>query len=223
MLGASRILIFGRNKQSGSRVILRLRDALAAYLSSDIKQQFEFLQDYLFSIKAIAEAANEIKQKVGSNGFYYLVMTQGGMPNGLYDENSDGLAKLFVVQEQNSKLYKFMISVLSPGYDFSELDIDNLSLKNLHLTNPWRASFIIRFLFPLQQLGLSLAPILNKTIANSPSSYSDIPIFFVANPNSKKFDGYFFNERLKNIEPSNNAKDPTMQQTIFQKFKSLLE
>ncbi|CAH7683601.1 hypothetical protein PPACK8108_LOCUS17241 [Phakopsora pachyrhizi] len=277
-LGASRIFIVGRNEQSGNTVLQRLRDASAACSSSGAKQQFEFLRADLSSIKAITEAANEIKQKVGSKGVDYLVMTQGGTPNGLYDENSDGLDKSFVVQclsrfglsyflaeSKTLNSGSSVVSVLSPGSDFSELDIDDISLKKLHSTKPWRASFLISqgkrdsmitdaltlefnrrypsinfyhlfpgfvttsvlfnrgFPFPLPQLSSLLAPILNKTIANSPSSYSDVPIFFAANPESKKFDGYFFNERLKKIEPSNKAKDPEMQQTIFQKFKGLLE
>jgi hypothetical protein len=36
-----------------------------------------------------------------------------------------------------------VVSILSPGSNYSELDLEDLSLKKLHATHPWRPKMLI--------------------------------------------------------------------------------
>ncbi|EFP91078.2 uncharacterized protein PGTG_16940 [Puccinia graminis f. sp. tritici CRL 75-36-700-3] len=273
-LGASRVFIIGRNQERGNAVLERLR--AVARERADSKQQFEFLQADLSTIKTIKETATEIQKKVGTNGLDYLLMTQGGPPNGIYEENSEGYEKSLAVhclsrfglsyllaESKTLKNDSAVVSILSPGSSYSELDLEDLSLKKLHATHPWRPTMLIsqgkrdstltdaftlefnrrypsiKFYhlfpgyvqtnaaanrglpFPIPQLGSVFGPVLAKIVGNTPTSYSDIPLFFAANPEARKLDGYLFNERLKKIDLGQWNHDQANRAKVFEKLQSL--
>ncbi|POW17932.1 hypothetical protein PSTT_00134 [Puccinia striiformis] len=291
-LGASRIFVVGRNQERGNAVLERLR--AVANERADSKQQFEFIKADLSTIKTIKQTASEIQKKVGTNGLDYLLMTQGGPPNGVYEENSEGYEKSLVVhclsrfglsyllaEAKTLKKESTVVSILSPGSSYSDIDLEDLSLKKLHETDPWRATMLmsqgkrdstltdaftlvgrhehtaqpffapnfnlefnrrypsIKFYhlfpgyvqtnaaanrglpFPIPQLGSLFGPIVAKIVGNTPTSYSDIPLFFAANPEARKLDGYLFNERLNKIDLGEWNRDQTNRQKVFEKLRSL--
>lgn len=272
-LGASRVFVVGRNQERGNAVLERLR-AIASQRSNS-KQHFEFLKADLSTIEAIKQTASEIQSKVGPNGLDYLLMTQGGPPNGIYEENPEGHEISLVVnclsrfglsyllaEGKALKDDSTVVSILSPGMNYSELDLEDLSLKKLNATHPWRPKMLmnqgkrdstltdactlefnrrypsIKFYhlfpgyvqtnaaanrglpFPIPQLGTVFGPILAKVVGNTPTSYSDIPLFFAANPEARKLHGYLFNERLKQIQLGQWNHDQTNRQKVFEKFCS---
>ncbi|KAH9465378.1 hypothetical protein MJO29_007134 [Puccinia striiformis f. sp. tritici] len=273
-LGASRIFVVGRNQERGNAVLERLR--AVANERADSKQQFEFIKADLSTIKTIKQTASEIQKKVGTNGLDYLLMTQGGPPNGVYEENSEGYEKSLVVhclsrfglsyllaEAKTLKKESTVVSILSPGSSYSDIDLEDLSLKKLHETDPWRATMLmsqgkrdstltdaftlefnrrypsIKFYhlfpgyvqtnaaanrglpFPIPQLGSLFGPIVAKIVGNTPTSYSDIPLFFAANPEARKLDGYLFNERINKIDLGEWNRDQTNRQKVFEKLRSL--
>ncbi|KNZ63032.1 hypothetical protein VP01_1194g2 [Puccinia sorghi] len=300
-LGASRVFVVGRNQERGNAVLERLR-AIASQRSNS-KQHFEFLKAdlslsfppplvslsfhfhplifpsppllFFRTIEAIKQTASEIQSKVGPNGLDYLLMTQGGPPNGIYEENPEGHEISLVVnclsrfglsyllaEGKALKDDSTVVSILSPGMNYSELDLEDLSLKKLNATHPWRPKMLmnqgkrdstltdactlefnrrypsIKFYhlfpgyvqtnaaanrglpFPIPQLGTVFGPILAKVVGNTPTSYSDIPLFFAANPEARKLHGYLFNERLKQIQLGQWNHDQTNRQKVFEKFCS---
>lgn len=93
---------------------------------------------------------------MGKEGIDYLVMTQGGPPNGLHEETSEGHEKSFAVQclsrfgltyllAESSKFNPgaAVVSVLSPGMNFPGLDINDLGLKRLNSTHPFRVNMLV--------------------------------------------------------------------------------
>lgn len=277
-LGASRIFIVGRNEQRGNALLEKL-ESLANQKSQragDGDQRFEFVKADLSTLETIKKTASDIQQKVGQNGLDYLLMTQGGPPNGIYEENSDGYDKSFVVQSLSrfglayflaeGKAFKqdsAVVSVAAPGSDYPDLDLEDLSLKKLHSTKLWRPKMLISqgkrdsvvidaftmefnrrypstrfyhlfpgyvqtkaaenrgFPFPIPQLATVFGPILARTVGNTPMSYSDIPLFFAANPEAKKVDGYLFNENLKKVELGLWNQDQKNRERLFDKLRSL--
>ncbi|MBW0581940.1 hypothetical protein O181_121655, partial [Austropuccinia psidii MF-1] len=154
-----------------------------------------------------------------------------------------------------------IVSIFSPGYNYPNLNLNDLSLKNLNSKNPWkfimainqakRDSMVLDAItmefnrrypfrvyhlfpgfvhtnaaanralpFPLPQLSSIFGPTLARTIGNTPSSYSDIPVFFAANPKAKEFDSYFYNERLQKIEIAQWAQDKNNCEKLFDKISS---
>lgn len=272
-LGASRVFIVGRSEERGNAVLERLRSV--ARERPDSKQQFEFLKADLSTLETIKQTASEIQKKVGAEGLDHLLMTHGGPPNGLYEENSDGYEKSLVVhclsrfglsyllaEGKTLNDNSTVVSILSPGSNYSELDLEDLSLKKLHATHPWRPKMLINqgkrdstltdaftlefnrrypsikfyhlfpgyvqtnaaanrgLPFPIPQLGSVFGPILAKVAGNTPTSYSDIPLFFAANPEARKLDGYLFNERLKKIDLGQWNRDQANREKVFEKFRS---
>lgn len=272
-LGASRVFIVGRSEERGNAVLERLR--AVARERPDSKQQFEFLKADLSTLETIKQTASQIQKKVGADGLDYLLMTQGGPPNGLYEENSEGHEKSLVVhcfsrfglsyllaEGKTLNDNSTVVSILSPGLNYSELDLEDLSLKKLHATRPWRPKMLINqgkrdstltdaftlefnrrypsikfyhlfpgyvqtnaaanrgLPFPIPQLGSVFGPILAKVAGNTPTSYSDIPLFFAANPEARKLDGYLFNERLKKIDLGQWNRDQANREKVFERLRS---
>ncbi|KAI9625478.1 hypothetical protein H4Q26_016276 [Puccinia striiformis f. sp. tritici PST-130] len=145
----------GIGKERGNAVLERLR--AVANERADSKQQFEFIKADLSTIKTIKQTASEIQKKVGTNGLDYLLMTQGGPPNGFMKKIRKGrYEKSLVVhclsrfglsyllaEAKTLKKESTVVSILSPGSSYSDIDLEDLSLKKLHETDPWRATMLM--------------------------------------------------------------------------------
>ncbi|KAH9824672.1 hypothetical protein DFH28DRAFT_1046721 [Melampsora americana] len=149
-LGISEVLIIGRNSKKGESVCDRVK-GIGGKSSNCL-----FIQADLSTVESIKETVKKIEIETKVNGIDYLVMSQGGPPNGLYEETKDGFDKSFAVQvlsrfglqknliEKNLlKANSTIVSILSPGSTYSNLDLNDLSLKNLYQTGIWRASFLL--------------------------------------------------------------------------------
>ncbi|KAG0150796.1 hypothetical protein CROQUDRAFT_652048 [Cronartium quercuum f. sp. fusiforme G11] len=148
-LGVSRIFILGRNENAGQSVCAAARER-APDCACD------FIQADLSTLKAIKKAAQTVEERAGSGGVDYLVMSQGGPPNGLYEETADGLDKSFVVQclsrfglashlaaQQVLKPGSTVCSILSPGFELATIDLEDLSLKSLKDQAVWRPKLLL--------------------------------------------------------------------------------
>ncbi|EGG04177.1 uncharacterized protein MELLADRAFT_89607 [Melampsora larici-populina 98AG31] len=274
-LGISQVYLIGRNSKLGESVCDQVKQI--GENQNSLKSDCLFIQADLSTVETIKETVKKIENETKVDGIDYLVMSQGGPPNGLYEETKDGFDKSFAVQVlsrfglQNGLIEKNLlrsdstiVSILSPGSTYSNLDLNDLSLKKVYQSGVWRASFLIqqgkrdsmvtdaltlyfnrqnpsmRFYhlfpgyvetsaasnrnlpFPIPQLGNLFGPILARTIGNTPQSYSDIPIYFAANPEVKeKFQNQVcFNEKLVPIESSDWSKDHSNQESIYQKLSS---
>lgn len=272
-LGISELYIIGRNLKLGESVCDTVKEITGK--SSNCL----FLKADLSTVDTIKETVKKIEDETSVKGIDYLVMSQGGPPNGLYEETKDGFDKSFAVQvlsrfglqsgliEKNLlRSNSTIVSILSPGSTYSDLDLNDLSLKKVYGSGIWRTSFLLlqgkrdsmitdtltlyfnrkypsmRFYhlfpgyvetsaasnrnlpFPIPQLGNLFGPILARTIGHTPQSYSDIPVYFAANPEVKekfKNDQVCFNERIKSIECSDWSKDHQNQESLYHKLSSI--
>lgn len=66
------------------------------------------------------------------------------------------------------------------------------------------------------------APILSSTIGNSPTSYSSIPLYLVANPESKGKNLEFTNERLKAVGRPQWTEGPEKRTELWKKLEEMI-
>jgi hypothetical protein len=136
-LGCERVFVVGRNETLAKGVVESIQQAGA---------QGGFVKADLSSIGGIRNAAGEIAKLTGSKGVDYMVMTQGGPPNGVYKASPDGIDVSFAVQclsrfglayllSSNKTINEggAVVSVAAPGSTW-EVDLDDLDLKKKYGT-----------------------------------------------------------------------------------------
>ncbi|KAK9456282.1 hypothetical protein V1511DRAFT_510092 [Dipodascopsis uninucleata] len=129
------IVIIGRSKERLKQVLSEARK-----VAKSADQKFDYVSAELSTVSGTRSAATEIDTKTKSN-VEYLVQTQGGMPNGLYNTTAEGIESHFAVQILNRFLLNYIlassgvlkntsISILGPGGAQTEFNVDDIELAS---------------------------------------------------------------------------------------------
>lgn len=134
------VIIIGRSKERLEKVIAEARK-----VAKSAKQKFEYVSVDLSLVSGVKAAAKEIEAK--SNGkIDYLVQTQGGMPNGIYETTTEGIESHFAVQvlgrfalsfilASSGVLKETAISILQPGGSQTTFDLEDVELTGTKNAN----------------------------------------------------------------------------------------
>jgi NAD(P)-dependent dehydrogenase (short-subunit alcohol dehydrogenase family) len=129
------VVVIGRNQERLDKVVSEARK-----VAKSADQKFDYVSADLSLISGIKTAAKEVEAK--TNGKVdYLIQTQGGMPNGIYKPTTEGIESHFAVQVLNRFLLSYVlassgvlkdtsISVMAPGGNQTEFDIDDIELTS---------------------------------------------------------------------------------------------
>jgi NAD(P)-dependent dehydrogenase (short-subunit alcohol dehydrogenase family) len=131
----AQIIVVGRNQERLEAVI-----SAARKVAKSTTQKFEYISVDLSLISGTKTAAREIEAKSQSK-VDYLIQTQGGMPNGLYEPTTEGIDSHFAVQVLNRFLLTYMlassgtlhdtsVSIMAPGGTQKTFDASDMELTS---------------------------------------------------------------------------------------------
>lgn len=129
------VIVVGRSRARLENVVSEARK-----VAKSTDQKFDYVSTDLSLVSATKTAAKEIEAK--SNGHVdYLIQTQGGTPNGLYETTSEGIESHFAVQvlsrfilnytlATSGVLKEASVSVMAPGGTQTSFDLDDIELAS---------------------------------------------------------------------------------------------
>ncbi|KAM0752363.1 NAD(P)-binding protein [Meredithblackwellia eburnea MCA 4105] len=77
--------------------------------------------------------------------------------------------------------------------------------------------------YPIVVLGGLFAPLLARTIGNTPTSYAEIPVYLAGNPKSRALGLEFSNEKLKPMKPSWLDEQPAKSKLVWDKLVGMVQ
>ncbi|KAF8581711.1 NAD(P)-binding protein [Ramaria rubella] len=138
------VWIIGRNEMKANDVLLRLRE-ISEEQRVDPPPEHHFMKADLSLIAEAKRIAREIRVRGGTRGIDYLVMSQGGQPNGTFAPTSEGYDTHYAVQVLSRCLLAYLLgsnpagmvpnlrgvmSIMSPGYTPHTTDYDDFELQS---------------------------------------------------------------------------------------------
>jgi NAD(P)-dependent dehydrogenase (short-subunit alcohol dehydrogenase family) len=129
------IIVVGRSQERLEKVVFEARK-----VAKSADQKFDYISADLSLVAGTKTAAKEIEAKA-SGKIEYLIQTQGGMPNGLYETTTEGIESHFAVQILNRFLLNYIlvssgvlkdtsVSVMAPGGTQTEFNLDDIELTS---------------------------------------------------------------------------------------------
>jgi len=127
------IIIIGRSQDRLESVV-----SAARKVSKSTAQKFDYVSADLSLLSGTKTAAREVETRSQSK-VHYLIQTQGGMPNGLYEPTVEGIESHFAVQVLSRFLLAYMLAssgmlldtsicIMDPGGTQTAFDISDLEL-----------------------------------------------------------------------------------------------
>ncbi|KIW05847.1 uncharacterized protein PV09_03050 [Verruconis gallopava] len=142
-----------RFAQAGANVILvgRSRDRLEKTISDarraarSADQKLEYISADLSLVSGVRAAAEEIKSK-SDGSVDFLVQTQGGTPNGIFELTAEGIESHFAVQVLSRFLLNYLlassgvlksssVNIMAPGGSQTEFNLVDLELASFKESN----------------------------------------------------------------------------------------
>jgi NAD(P)-dependent dehydrogenase (short-subunit alcohol dehydrogenase family) len=134
------IIVIGRSQERLEKVV---SDGRKVAKSDD--QKIDYVSADLSLVSGTKTAAKEIEAKTNSK-VDYLIQSQGGMPNGLYQTTTEGIESHFAVQILNRFLLNYIlassgvlkntsISIMAPGGVQTEFNLDDIELTSIKDAN----------------------------------------------------------------------------------------
>jgi NAD(P)-dependent dehydrogenase (short-subunit alcohol dehydrogenase family) len=129
------VIVVGRNPERLENVVSEARK-VAKYTNQNI----DFVSADLSLVSDTKSAASKIEAKSNAT-VDYLVQTQGGTPNGLFETTAEGIESHFATQVLSRFLLNYIlassgvlketsVSVMAPGGAQTEFDLDDIELTS---------------------------------------------------------------------------------------------
>ncbi|MCJ1407211.1 hypothetical protein MMC19_001282 [Ptychographa xylographoides] len=129
------VIVVGRSRERLEQVVSKARK-----VAKSANQNIDYVSADLSLVSGTKSAVKEIEAK--TNGEVdYLIQTQGGMPNGIYETTAEGIESHFAVQVLNRCLLNYIlassgvlkntsISIMAPGGTQTEFNLDDIELTS---------------------------------------------------------------------------------------------
>ncbi|KAF8583669.1 NAD(P)-binding protein [Ramaria rubella] len=138
------VWIVGRNESKANTVLEKLK-ATSQEQKIDPAPVHHFIKADLSLVTEAKRVAADVRDRAGLRGVDYLVMCQGGPPNGVFKVTSEEHEQHYAVQvlsrfilayqlgiEATPVVKKGVITIMSPGKAFKTVDYDDLGLVKAH-------------------------------------------------------------------------------------------
>ncbi|KAF8501940.1 NAD(P)-binding protein [Gautieria morchelliformis] len=135
------VWIVGRNESKANAVLARLKE-ISKENKIGAAPEHHFIKADLSLLAEATRVAQDIRTRSGPRGIDYLVMCQGGPPNGTYVLTSEGIEQHFAVQvlsrfvlgyklavDSDPVVKRGVMSVMGPGVTFSTVDYDDIDME----------------------------------------------------------------------------------------------
>ena len=129
------VIVVGRSSQRLQKVVEDARK-----VANSTSQRIDFISADLSLLSGIKTAAQSIESKAHSS-VDFLIQTQGGTPNGLYETTSEGIESHFATQVLGRFVLQYLlassgvlkgtsISIMAPGGSQTEFNLDDIELAS---------------------------------------------------------------------------------------------
>jgi len=141
------VWIVGRNEANANKVINTMTEISQSLKDVDVPREHRFFRADLSHTSEAKRIAEEVTAQAGSRGIDYMVMCQGGPPNGTFTVTEEGYEEHYVLQVLSrfimayklsmgtpSTVKKGIMSIMTPG-TAKNPDYEDLHLKKANDSN----------------------------------------------------------------------------------------
>ncbi|KAF8529718.1 hypothetical protein BU17DRAFT_73046 [Hysterangium stoloniferum] len=134
------VWIIGRNEVKANAILKNLAE-LSQQTQQTIKSEHLFIKADLSLVSEAKRVAEIVSDRAGPRGIDYLILSQGGQPNGTFLPTAEGHDQHYAVQvlsrfifayrlagSPDSTVKRGVMSIMSPGFTLQPTDYDDLEL-----------------------------------------------------------------------------------------------